>query len=369
MTSRPVSTGSPDRTTSPAPRLAALDGLRLVAALAVLAFHYTAINEEFWGNAAGEEFPTLSLFSRYGYLGVQLFFIISGFVILMTAYGRSLPSFVASRISRLYPAYWAAVILTVILQAFWDGGRQVDAVDALMNLTMLQEAWDITNVQGAFWTLWVELKFYLLIGFLMVLGGLTRHRVLAFTLLWPVIAELTRATDAELLTSLLIPSWAPYFAGGMLLYLLHREGPDLLVGLGIGLNLILCVRQSARYGADQAPDHSSVDISITVVCVLVVLMFVVVHACASGVLSWMDWRWLTTAGALTYPLYLVHGQIGFFVIENLTGQVSSYVVLLAATAVSLTLAWLINRFVERPLHRPIRQRIRAALEREKPVAS
>ncbi|ANS78709.1 putative membrane protein [Serinicoccus hydrothermalis] len=346
------------------PRLAALDGLRLVAAVAVLAYHYTSIDQEFWGNAAGEEFPTPSIFTRYGYLGVELFFVISGFVILMTAYGRGLPGFVASRLSRLYPAYWAAVVLTVLLQAFWDGGRQVEPVEALVNLTMMQEAWDITSVQGAFWTLWVELKFYLLIGVLLALGGITRRRAIALAMLWPVLAELARATDADLLASLLIPSWAPYFAGGMLLYLLHREGPDLLVGLGLGLNVVLCIRQATIFAEERALVHSEVAISTPVVTVLVLVMFAAVYACSSGPLARLEWRWLTLAGALTYPLYLVHGQFGFFVIESLSGTMSSYLVLVLAAAVSFLLAWLIHRFVERPVHEPLRRRLRDALERD-----
>lgn len=354
-----------EQTTPPPsrPRLAALDGLRLLAAVAVLAYHYTAIDQEFWGNAAGEEFPAASVVTRYGYLGVELFFVISGFVILMTAYGRALPGFVASRISRLYPAYWAAVLLTVALQTFWEGGRQVEPVEALVNLTMLQEAWDIRSVQGAFWTLWVELKFYLLIGVLIALGGVTRQRAIAYALLWPVLAELTRATEAGLLSSLLIPSWAPYFAGGMLLYLLHREGPDLLVLLGLGLNVVLCIRQATVFAAERAVVHSEVAISTPVVSLLVVLMFAAVYACSVGPLARVDQPWLTLAGALTYPLYLVHGQFGFFVIENLSGHVNSYVVLALATALSFLLAWLIHRCIEQPVHEPLRRRLRTALER------
>ncbi|WP_298889191.1 acyltransferase [uncultured Serinicoccus sp.] len=343
------------------PRLAALDGLRLLAALAVLAYHYTAIDQEFWGHAATQEFPQLSLLTRYGYLGVELFFVISGFVILMTAYGRSLPAFVASRISRLYPAYWAAVLLTVALQAFWDGGRRVDPVEALVNLTMLQEAWGVTNVQGAFWTLWVELKFYLLIGVLLALGEVTRHRALAFALLWPVLAQLARATDTALLESLLITSWAPYFAGGMLLYLLHREGPDLLVVLGIGLNVVLAVHQATRYADTVAPRHSDAPASEAVVAVLVVLLFALVYACSTGPLARLDWAWLTAAGALTYPLYLVHGQFGFFVIDTLGGRIDSHVVLALASSLSLLLAWAVHRLVERPLHGPMRRAVQRSL--------
>ena len=211
--------------------------------------------------------------------------------------------------------------------------------------------------------MWVELKFYLLIGILMALGGLTRPRVLAVAFLWPVVAELCRATEVDLLSSLLIPSWAPYFAGGMLLYLLHKEGPDLVLGLGIGLNVVLCIRQASRYSEWRAPDHSDVDISPYLVAVIVVAMFALVHLCASGPLARLDWGWLTTAGALTYPLYLVHGQFGFALFDTLSGRVNSYLLLCLAAGVSLSLAWLINRFVERPLHEPMRRRVRTALER------
>lgn len=88
------------------PRLAALDGLRFVAAAAVMFFHYTSAEKLLWGNPSRLEFPGINVVTRYGYLGVELFFIISGFVIPMTAYGRTTEDFVASRFSRLFPAYW-----------------------------------------------------------------------------------------------------------------------------------------------------------------------------------------------------------------------------------------------------------------------
>src|SRR4051794_7843634 len=160
-------------------RLAALDGLRLLAAFAVLSFHYTGIRTPFWDTPAHVVFPSLNELTRYGYLGVELFFMISGFVILMTAYNRPIESFVGSRVARLFPAYWAAIAVTFTLQQFWTGGRQPSFVDALVNLTMIQDAFDIPHVQGAFWTLWIELKFYLLIG-VFILVGMTRRRMVAF---------------------------------------------------------------------------------------------------------------------------------------------------------------------------------------------
>jgi peptidoglycan/LPS O-acetylase OafA/YrhL len=64
---------------------------------------------------------------------------------------------------------------------------------------------------------------------------------------------------------------------------------------------------------------------------------------------------IAQAAALTYGLFLVHSQFGFAVIDLVAGILPTAVVVAAAFAVSLALAWLIHRFVERPLNRPIRQ--------------
>ena len=92
-------------------RVNEIDLLRFFAALAVVFFHYS-----FRGYAADAmsimPYPLLASLSKYGYLGVELFFMISGFVILMTAANGSLRSFAISRIVRLYPAFWACCTVT-----------------------------------------------------------------------------------------------------------------------------------------------------------------------------------------------------------------------------------------------------------------
>jgi peptidoglycan/LPS O-acetylase OafA/YrhL len=349
-----------EATTQRRPRLAALDGLRFVAAVAVMLFHYTAAEKLLWGNPSRLEFPTMNLLTRYGYLGVQLFFIISGFVILMTAYGRSIEDFVASRFARLFPAYWVAVIGTFVLQSFWHGDRDSTALQALVNMTMLQSVVGIPGVQGAFWTLWVELKFYLLIG-LFVVVGMNRARVIAFAFLWPLLAKIAAATDSPVLVSLLMPSYAPYFAAGMLMYVAHRHGHNLLVWLGIGTNYILCVLQAVRYARSRSVEIGGNEQSGVVVAALVAAMFLAVLVCSNGRLSRIEWRWLTAVGALTYPVYLVHGQLGFFVIDVLHAGRNSYLVLAAAMLASFAVAWVIHRGVEKPLAKPLRTAIRRSL--------
>jgi peptidoglycan/LPS O-acetylase OafA/YrhL len=91
-------------------RLLELDGLRGLAALSVVLYHYTYMYNQFFGHRT----KPLATFSR-GMFGVDLFFIISGFVILMTvSRADNVLDFVVSRLSRIYPVYWVAIAFTFI---------------------------------------------------------------------------------------------------------------------------------------------------------------------------------------------------------------------------------------------------------------
>ena len=358
----PVTTVEPSVTPPrPASRLAVVDGLRLLAAFSVLAYHYTGINRDYWGAKPLVEFPTLHHLSRYGYLGVELFFLISGFVILMTAYDRTVQSFVSSRVARRYPAYWVAILITFLLQQFWTGGRTPTFLEALGNLTMAQNAYGLTDVQGAFWTLWVELRFYLLIGVLMAVG-MTRRRLLAFAVLWPLIGQIADNNGSSILSALLVPSYAPYFAAGIVLFLLTTDVRNLACWLALGFTGVFSVAQAAGY-AERASQLTGARVSPVVTGGAVVVMLLVLLACTHGPLSRIRWGWLTFAGALTYPLYLVHGQIGYFVIDQLQDGLQSYVVLALATVASFVVAYLIHRLVERPAARPLRRAVESSLGR------
>ena len=325
----------------------------------MVGYHYTGIRTRFWGAPPSHVFPTLNEFTRYGYLGVELFFIISGFVILMTAYNRPVERFTASRVARLFPAYWAAIVLTIGLQLLWHSGRQPSFVDNLLNFTMVQGAFDATNVQGAFWTLWIELKFYLLIG-VFILVGITRRRVIAFAVLWPLLAVLASATHSGLLVSLLSPTYAPYFGIGMLMFLLYREGHSTILWLGIAFTGALCLRQAITY-ARRATELVGQPVSPVVTGLTVVAMVAAIWFVTLGAGSRIGWRWLTTLGLLTYPLYLVHGQFGFYVIDELHGRLNGYLVLALALTVSLLLAIALHYGIENRFHDRLRDAVAKGL--------
>ena len=345
-----------------APRLAALDALRFLAAVGVLAYHFTARQTDAWGRDLAEVAPAVSGWATYTSLGPELFFVISGFVILMTAWGRSVPDIIGSRVARLYPAYWVAVLLTgALLLLVWEG-KQITGGQVLVNLTLLQSLVDVGHVDGVYWTLWVELRFYVLIA-LFAAVGITRRRVLWFAALWPAAAMLAREAGLHDAVTWLVAPYAPLFAAGMALYVVFRTGHAVLPWLLVAGNAALATAalvpaRMESLGANSvvAPDARLLTAGLLGCVGLVALVALTPLA---------RWRWagLTAAGALTYPLYLTHEYWGLWVIHLLGGRLPVWAVLLAATGFSLVLAWLVHRFVERPFGPRLRRATTRGCER------
>ncbi|MEU3377944.1 acyltransferase [Streptomyces caelestis] len=351
----PGATTVPPRRKNSGGRLRALDGLRLVAALMVAAYHYGGRDGEVsqaWGSSPKEQFPTLHEYFAYGCLGVQVFFVISGFVICMSGWGRPLKSFFASRASRLLPAYWVAVVLvTAVFALPMVAYHAVSPSDALVNLTMLQMPLGVDRVLGVCWTLWAEVRFYALFALCVVLPGANRRRVIMFCAGWMLAAVIAANAHTPLLDIVVMPEYAPFFIGGVGLYLVHLDRRD-AYGWGIVAVSWLIGQHFAVQGLWHAPDAGGFSYRSSLGIVLVVTFgFVAVAAIALGWLRWANWRWLTVAGALTYPFYLVHEHLGWVVIHALHRglDLPSAATFALTVASMLLLAWLLNQYVEAPL--------------------
>ncbi|MGW2558862.1 acyltransferase family protein [Streptomyces sp. NPDC001514] len=347
-----------------APRLYALDALRVVAALSVMFFHYTGIDaatKANWGVHPKELFPSLFPFTVYGNYGVQLFFIISGFVICLSAWGRTPGQFVRARFLRLFPAYWFSVVVALVIwRGLPDGQRQAPTVsDSLANFTMFQVPLSARHLVGAYWTLWVELTFYMI--FLVVLWkGLDYMRVTVFCWVWLIAGVLMQQPGqaVPLLSVFTQPLNTALFVAGIAMYLMYRFGPDLKLWGLLGASWLVMQHdlfESVMKGRERGYDRSFyVALAIVTVCYLLVL------AVALRKLEWVSWKWLATAGALVYPLYLLHEELGWAMIRELYGRTGAWATLGITTAALLVLAWLVHRFVEGPSQRWLR----AALARE-----
>lgn len=345
-----------------------VDGLRLLAALMVVAYHYIAFGGG-WAAPVQDVFPTAHLPAAYGWLGVELFFLISGFVICMSCWGRSLGEFFTSRVARLFPAYLFAVLATTAIVFLVPGGIGPKPVrDVLVNLTMLQQPLNAKDVDAVYWTLWAEIRFYLLFA-LVVWRGLTYRRAVMFCFLWAAAAMIMTKYDDSPLKQLLMPDICWYFIAGIAFFLMYRFRPTALL-VGIVAGCFLAAQRFALIKQGRAERNIGYDVPDWPVLVLVVAFFLIMALVATGRLSWVRWRWLPVAGALTYPLYLLHEYIGWEVIRVLEGMVPPTLLLLGLVAAMLFIAWMVHRLIERPGMRWVRATLRSALAevRQAPLA-
>ncbi|OIJ64226.1 acyltransferase [Streptomyces mangrovisoli] len=331
-----------------------MDGLRLLAALMVCLYHFAGKNgpvDASWHQSPGIMFPTLSRLAVYGCLGVQFFFVISGFVICMSSWGRTLGDFVRSRVTRIYPAYWTALFIVAgasLLLPVVVKPLRMD--EFLVNLTLLQQPMGVPRVLGVCWTLWVEVRFYALFGLFVVWRGVTYRRVVMFCAVWTFVSMFARVAHSELADQLVMRDHAPFFIGGLALYLIHRHGGNLMLWGIVGMSLLLGQRYSVT--ALWHPGmHGDFHRDPHVIELIVTLAFASVAVVAVGWTHWANWRWLTTAGALTYPFYLIHEHLGWFAIRVLHRGLGlpPYATLALTVAGLLVLAHLMHRFVEKPL--------------------
>jgi peptidoglycan/LPS O-acetylase OafA/YrhL len=349
-------------------RLGVLDALRLFAAVSVLAFHYTARQSPAWGGPAPEELAGVGRWAAYGQMGVPLFFVISGFVLLMSAWGRDVRGFVASRVGRLFPAYWVAVAFSIVLVLFiWPEnpaflGHEITKGGAVLNLTMLQGAFGVPDVDGPYWTLWYEARFYLLIA-LFMLVGITRNRVLAFCALWPVVGAMAAGSGSSLATAFLMPDYAPFFAGGMLLYLIYRDGHDLGSWLLVGLQVAFSLQFATRFYPEVLRIDTPWAPSVAVVAVICVACFGLVALVTLTPVARHSAAWMTLAGALTYPIYLVHENLGWWVIHLVRDRVGPWGAVALATVVAFAAAFALHHLVEKPFGPRLRTATLRMLER------
>jgi len=317
-------------------RLVELDALRGLAALSVVLFHLTTRYGELYGHVDPPPFDL-----AWGHFGVQLFFGLSGFVISMTLERTKRPmDFVVSRVSRLYPAYWAAILLTTAVVSL--GGMtdlQHPAWVVAVNMTMLQGFLQVPPVDGVYWTLTIELAFYAIMFAIHAGSWLDRiDRILfgwiGLKWVWWAAPELPWR-----LGLVLDQAYIPFFALGIAAYLVFA-GRRTLVQMAplIGFALV-------TIGVIDGPDDLAVGI----------LVAALLTAFARGRLGWIAWGPLAWLGTISYTLYLLHENIGFTLLHALqrAGMPSAPSIALTLVA-ALAMASAVTYAIEQPAMRLIR---------------
>ncbi|GAB2877537.1 hypothetical protein GCM10027277_53560 [Pseudoduganella ginsengisoli] len=323
-------------------RLELLDYGRLAAALGVLAYHYL-----FFGVSKGlvtsiSPVPAEVAWAKYGFLGVQFFFLISGFVIFQSACGKSAGSFLASRAARLYPAFWVALTCTALVA--WLSGHAPIAItfkQYLVNTTMFYSELGQPPVDGVYWTLSYEWHFYLLVFGALALG-LEARLPLLFGL-WSLFLAFTYLVGGQSLPY--GDSYYAWFVAGAFFAMLLRKKAWWMVAC-LALTLYVCYGALFAY-CDRFLLDKGVPLDKGVAGAIItcqVVFFALLMTPRAAALRLPGSR---LAGGLTYPLYLVHAHIGYVVLTRIGTESNRTMALIVTSIAMLLLAAAIHYGVER----------------------
>jgi peptidoglycan/LPS O-acetylase OafA/YrhL len=323
------------------PRFAFVDALRGIAALSVVLFHAIAGNHV---NALYAGLPHWAqLLLDHGFVGVAIFFVLSGFVITHSLNGKtlSLPDigvFMLKRSLRLDPPYWIAMALAISFSIMATHAVKDRAADEFSTAQIFAHLFYVQDILGyrqinpAFWTLCLEIQFYLVFaGLLWSRSSALLISAFAVSLLWPLN---------------LAPSLTGFF-------------PNLWFGFLLGVGAYKAWRVNTAlpwflaYAGAVLASGLHDGSPFVIACSLTALSLLLVSR--MGRLSTLlNWRWVQFLGAISYSLYLIHSpitgatfRVGYmFTGRTIYTEALWWVVSIAACLVAATL---LRLSVERPM--------------------
>ena len=319
-------------------RIATLDVLRFFSAMAVVLYHYIARPE-------AQAFQGLEPIAQYGYLGVPIFFMISGYVISLSAENRTAYQFAVSRFVRLYPALWFGVVFTSLV-LFLLNDTALDFQKILANMTLLNDYLGISNIDGVYWTLQAELKFYGCV-FMLVALGLFQHYKAWLTVWLAVTVSHLISQQPSIMGWFISPSYSPFFIIGVVFYLIQKKGFDSYNILVFLISSALCIYQTGEQASNFI--RGVTESERLIACLVVMVSMFAFLAISRGWISIKGSAVTYSIGALTYPLYLLHNSAGKAIIDSsLAAFIGEEVLVVVTTLVMLVLSYWVYRFVERP---------------------
>lgn len=326
-----------------------LDHARLACALAVMFYHYVWRGPVELGLYPLLDSGLLTGLARLGFLGLDLFFIISGYVIMRSAQGRSTSgqsagAFAAARLVRVWPGYAACMTISAIcltlaasVDARFDPVTLIRWLGNLVFAYAVTDASALAQIDVVYWTLLVELKFYALVTLALLLGQ--ARRLEGLVLGWLALATAGRVLMPGL--PLLGGSYLMIITGCLLHFLTSRgvTAPRLAA-------VVLALGLAIEAEVPRAAEVAGLDTGTALVAVAAIVGGFVA---AFLPLSLLRWRlpyaaWL---GALTYPLYLLHQEIGLVIITALQPRWGTGPAIVLASVVAIALAALVAGQVER----------------------
>ena len=312
-----------------------LDPLRFIAAYGVLLYHYSIYwkNHEFWAGIF-----------KYGYLGVNFFFLLSGFVIMISARNRRAFQFAYARALRIYPTFILCLFITLVVTYLFSG-IQYPLKDIFFNAIIANDYLGIPNIDGVYWTLQAELKFYGCV-FLLLLAGVF-HRWKWWVGIWLALAIAFHFFRQPFFLGWFInPEYSFYFIGGVCAYQMYEDRQSVTAKIYFVIALVFAGIKSMGQTHDFLLSVDNTEKMVALCCS--VLFFAFFYLLANGFFAIEKRGYFVTFGMISYPLYLIHNKAGKQVYEYFSQfNIGELGVLLITSALIILACWIANNIIEK----------------------
>jgi len=331
-------------------RIISIDFLRGLAIIGVLLYHFL--------HGFNSKILKISNFDNnyilIGKYGVLLFFIISGFVITNSVYSsKNYKIFLYKRFIRIYPTFFISVIITYIMINFlFLEERIVGIEDFLLNLIFFPLFFSIPPVDGVYWSLIIEFEFYFFIAFLIYLNFLEDKKIELLIIFYILIAFLNyfflqESFIYKVCNKALKFGYFSYFFAGIIFYYCFKNGFKFKYII-ILLNLIILSFLYDKFGVNY------------MAFLTYIFFFIFVFLINEQVyIKFFLMRIVVFVGVISYPLYLLHQNIGYAIMKKLIifYHVPYMLSLLITILLVVILASLISFYFEKPIIKYFKRKV------------
>ncbi len=372
------------------PHYVYLDFLRFAAAIMVMLYHYSTANyvSEHWqigtkaaiGTNLADYRPLMPYFST-GWIGVDIFFVISGFVIALSAEGRDVKNFVQSRVLRLYPVIVIGTIIAMTVSLLYSqtNWETILLLSFKQIVIFPKGEW----IDGVFWTLVVEVAFYVAITLIIYLGMYNKIETIVtcwslMTLAISLITLLSYLSDVSELhliyrfgvsyfSRIILVSTGPYFCVGILVYIVARSGLSLKRAVLLAGSAAACLINIYLASSDDEFIQKGYATAFVPMIIWSFAVIGIAFSAWSGISSPGGARVRTIArwvGLMTFPLYLIHNSLGAYLLGLIIkAGVPIYPAFCIAVVVVIIVSFVISRSLEPLLRGAIRNHVFPGVDR------
>ena len=294
--------------------------------------------------------------ANVGWIGVEIFFALSGFVIAFSAERSTAWSFARSRIVRLYPGVWISASLCAVLSLITSTAAWPQVLGEWARSVII---WPFGGwISGVYWTLPIEIAFYTLIFALVLIRRYKNVEWLfmglsVYSFAFFAISAMTDGAMGETAERLSLLRFGCHFALGGFIWMWSRGGFKWRHVPFLGMAVVACLREISWMAAGKAVGnplaHACLAAAVWAVAIVAIVLAVAFNGSVAKFWSTGATR---TIGLATYPLYLTHDVVGRYVLQisNLAPQLR----VLTAVIVACAVAFIISIALEPGLQRALR---------------